>query len=155
MATNMMPGVMPQGSQNGFLQPQPTMYPQSYPTVPNVGAVQARPRTIPGRMIYSPDEIVPQEVPMDGSVSLFPMNDWSCVYGKWWTSNGQIQTVKFVMEQPKKEIDESAASLSDISARLEKVERYLFKNKHKNNRPPAQNQNAVATQQNPSQSKQE
>lgn len=141
MATNMMPGTMPQGSQNSFLQPQPAIYPTAYPAVPNVGAVQARPRTIPGRMIYSPDEIMPQEVPMDGSVSLFPMHDWSCVYGKWWTSNGQIQTVKFVLESPKKEIDESAASLSDISARLEKVERYLFKNKHKNNRPPAQNQN--------------
>lgn len=142
---NMMPGVMPQGSQNSFMQPQPTMYGQGFPAVPGVSGVQAaRPRTIPGRMIYSPDEIVPQEVPMDGSVSLFPMHDWSCVYGKWWTSNGQIQTVKFVLEQPKKEIDESAASLSDISARLEKVERYLFKNKHKNNRPAAQNQNAVA-----------
>ena len=142
---NMMPGVMPQGSQNSFMQPQPTMYGQGFPAVPGVSGVQAaRPRTIPGRMIYSPDEIMPQEVPMDGSVSLFPMHDWSCVYGKWWTSNGQIQTVKFVLESPKKEIDESAASLSDISARLEKVERYLFKNKHKNNRPAAQNQNAVA-----------
>lgn len=139
---NMMPGVMPQGSQNSFMQPQPTMYGQGFPAVPGVSGVPtARPRTIPGRMIYSPDEIVPQEVPMDGSVSLFPMHDWSCVYGKWWTSNGQIQTVKFVLEQPKKEIDESAASLSDISARLEKVERYLFKSKHKNNRPAAQNQN--------------
>ncbi len=142
---NMMPGGIPQGSQNSFMQPQPTMYGQGFPAVPGVSGVQeARPRTIPGRMIYSPDEIVPQEVPMDGSVSLFPMHDWSCVYGKWWTSNGQIQTVKFVLEQPKKQIDESAASLSDISARLEKVERYLFKNKHKNNRPAVQNQNAVA-----------
>lgn len=127
MATNMMPGTMPQGSQNSFLQPQPAIY----PAAPNVGAVQARPRTIPGRMIYSPDEIMPQEVPMDGSVSLFPMHDWSCVYGKWWTSNGQIQTVKFILEQPKKQIDESAVSLTDISERLNKVERYLFKNKHK------------------------
>jgi len=140
----MMPGVIPQGSQNSFMQPQPTMYGQGFSAVPGVSEVQARPRTIPGRMIYSPDEIMPQEVPMDGSVSLFPMHDWSCVYGKWWTSNGQIQTVKFVLEQPKKEIDESAASLSDISARLEKVERYLFKSKHKNNRPAAQNQNVVA-----------
>ena len=72
------------------------------------------------------------------------MHDWSCVYGKWWTSNGQIQTVKFVLEQPKKQIDESAVSLSDISERLNKVERYLFKSKHKNNRPYAQNQNVVA-----------
>lgn len=62
MATNMMPGAMPQGSQNSFLQPQPAIYPTAYPAAPNVGAVQARPRTIPGRMIYSPDEIMPQEV---------------------------------------------------------------------------------------------
>lgn len=138
MATNMMPGAMPQGSQNSFLQPQPAIYPTAYPAAPNVGAVQARPRTIPGRMIYSPDEIMPQEVPMDGSVSLFPMHDWSCVYGKWWTSNGQIQTVKFILEQPKKQIDESAVSLTDISERLNKVERYLFKNKHKQR--PKQNE---------------
>ena len=142
---NMMPGGMPQGSQNSFMKPQPTMYEQGFPAVPGVSGVQAaRPRTIPGRMIYSPDEIMPQEVPMDGSVSLFPIHDWSCVHGKWWTSNGQIQTVKFVLEQPKKQIDESAVSLSDISERLNKVERYLFKSKHKNNRPTTQNQNAVA-----------
>ena len=142
---NMMPGGMPQGSQNSFMQPQPTMYRQGFPAVPGVSGVQAtRPRTIPGRMIYSPDEIMPQEVAMDGSVSLFPMHDWSCVYGKWWTSNGQIQTVKFVLEKPKKQIYESAVSLSDISERLNKVERYLFKSKHKNNRPSAQNQNVVA-----------
>lgn len=142
---NMMPGSMPQGSQNNFMQPQPTMYGQGFPAVPGVSGVQAsRSSTIPGRMIYSPDEIMPQEVPMDGSVSLFPMHDWSCVYGKWWTSNGKIQTVKFVLEQPKKQIDESAVSLSDISERLNKVERYLFKSKQKNNRPAAQNQNVVA-----------
>ena len=141
---NMMPGDMPQGSQNSFMQPQPTMYGQGFHVVPGVSGVQAaRPRTIPGRMIYSPDEIMPQEVPMDGSVSLLPMHDWSCVYGKWWTSNGQIQTVKFVLEQPKKQIDESAMSLSDISERLNKVERYLFKSKHKNNRPTAHNQNVA------------
>ena len=141
---NTMPGGMLQGSQNSFMQPQPTMYGQGFPAVPGVSVVQeARPRTIPGRMIYSPDEIMPQEESMDGSVSLFPMHDWSCVYGKRWTSNGQIQTVKFVLEQPKKEIDESAVSLSDISERLNKVERYLFKSKHKNNRPAAPNQNVV------------
>lgn len=134
MTTNaMMPGAMPQGSQNGFL-PQPP-----YSTVPMTPATQPiRPRTIPGRMIYSPDEIMPQEVPMDGSVSLFPMHDWSCVYGKWWTSNGQIQTVKFVMEKPKKEVEVASVNLEDINARLDKIERILYKNKQRNNRPNPQ-----------------
>lgn len=54
---NMMPGGMPQGSQNSFMQPQPTMYGQGFPAVPGVSGVQAaRPRTITGRMIYSPEQ---------------------------------------------------------------------------------------------------
>mgnify|MGYP006874328963 CR=1 FL=1 len=136
MTNSMMPGAMPQGSQNSFPNLQSTICTQPYQAVPNV-----RPRTIPGRMIYSPDEIMPQEVPMDGSVSLFPMHDWSCVYGKWWTSNGQIQTVKFVMEQPKKEIELNTADLTSITTRLDKIEKYLFRNKHKNPRPTQPNQN--------------
>ena len=38
MATNMIPGTMPQGSQNSFLQPQPAIYPTAYLAAPNVGA---------------------------------------------------------------------------------------------------------------------
>lgn len=51
---------------------------------------------ISGRIVNSDNEIMPQEIPMDGSVSLFPTADYSCVYAKCWTTNGNIQTVKFV-----------------------------------------------------------
>ena len=35
---------------------------------------------------------------MDGSISMFPMQDGSAVYGKFWDSNGQIKTIRFVPE---------------------------------------------------------
>ena len=59
---------------------------------------QNRPQGILGRMISNPNEITPQEIPMDGSISMFPMQDGSAVYGKFWDSNGQIKTIRFVPE---------------------------------------------------------
>lgn len=60
-------------------------------------------QSIPGRLVNNLDEITPQEVPMDGSVSLFPQNDYSAIYAKTWTKDGTIATVKFVPEQPQME----------------------------------------------------
>ena len=53
-------------------------------------------QSIPGRLVNNLDEITPQEVPMDGSVSLFPQNDYSAIYAKTWTKDGTIATVKYV-----------------------------------------------------------
>src|SRR5690625_4963374 len=58
------------------------------------------PSVLPGRQVANSDEITPQEVPMDGSVSLFPQQDYSCIYAKTWTKEGTIATLKFVPEQP-------------------------------------------------------
>lgn len=60
-------------------------------------------QSIPGRAVKNLDEITPQEVPMDGSVSLFPQNDYSAIYAKTWTKDGTIATVKFVPEKPQME----------------------------------------------------
>lgn len=57
------------------------------------------PAMIPGRLVANADEITPQEVPMDGSVSLFPQNDYSAIYAKTWTKDGTIATMKFIPEQ--------------------------------------------------------
>lgn len=40
------------------------------------------PSMLPGRQVANADEITPQEVPMDGSVSLFPQQDYSAIYAK-------------------------------------------------------------------------
>lgn len=90
---------MPYGQvQNPYI-PTPSYQP---PTVPNPSQSsqmnQIRPQGILGRMIANPNEITPQEIPMDGSISMFPMQDGSAVYGKFWDSNGQIKTIRFIPE---------------------------------------------------------
>lgn len=75
-------------------------------------------QSIPGRLVNNLDEITPQEVPMDGSVSLFPQQDYSAIYAKTWTKDGTIATVKFIPEQPAS----VAPQKSPIEERLDKID---------------------------------
>lgn len=51
-----------------------------------------RPTYLPGRVVNSPDDIRASEIPMDGTVAVFPASDYSYVVLKAWNSNGSIQT---------------------------------------------------------------
>lgn len=53
---------------------------------------------ITGRVVSSLDEIQVQEVPTDGTVAWFPSADGTCVYGRRWTPDGNITTMRFVPE---------------------------------------------------------
>lgn len=77
--------------------------------------------SIPGRQVANADEITPQEVPMDGSVSLFPQQDYSCIYAKTWTKEGTIATMKFVPEQPQAATEQK----SPLEERLDRIEQKL------------------------------
>lgn len=79
------------------------------------------PAMIPGRLVANADEITPQEVPMDGSVSLFPQNDYSCIYAKTWTKEGTIATMKFVPEQPQN----AEQQKSPLEMRLDSIDQQL------------------------------
>ena len=72
--------------------PQPTI-PQ--PTTQTFG-VPNQIRPVNGRVVSSENDITPNDVPMDNTVSLFPTDDYSCIYAKQWTSDGKIKTTKFV-----------------------------------------------------------
>ena len=110
--------------QNPYV-PTPSYQPQSVPNQnQNPPMNQPRPQGILGRMISNPNEITPQEIPMDGSISMFPMQDGSAVYGKFWDSNGQIKTIRFIPEnvdQPQQQSDPFAA----INSRLDSIEGLL------------------------------
>lgn len=85
-------------------------------------------KRVPARIINDPKEIMPNEVPMDGSVSLFPTADYSCVYAKAWNANGMIDTVKYVPEKPETQNTvQSQDVLTAILARLDNIERTLNK----------------------------
>lgn len=80
-----------------------------------------QPRGIAGRMVGAPSEIVPNEVPMDGSVAFFPTSDGSAIFAKAWNPNGTISTVQYAPvgnDQP----EEAGPTLADVLSRLDDLE---------------------------------
>ena len=56
---------------------------------------QQQAQGINGKYVNSADEVAASDVSMDGTVSLFPRNDLSEIYGKAWQPDGTIKTVVF------------------------------------------------------------
>lgn len=81
--------------------------------------------TVPGKVISSLNDIRPNEVSMDGSVSLFPLNDYSCIYAKAWGQDGTIQTIRYIPEQQKVE-ETSDPVIEEIRKRLDSIEGMLI-----------------------------
>lgn len=69
----------PQFSQQNMQQPQQIQ--------------QNSPQILNGKIVLDADSIIPNDVPMDGSMALFPKQDMSEIYGKSWNANGTIKTV--------------------------------------------------------------
>lgn len=104
--------------------------------------------SIPGRTINDPGEVTPQEVPMDGSVSLFPKNDYSCIYAKTWNKDGTITTIRFIPEpinaEPAKR-DSYDDILTKIDSRLSSIEKKLSYRKPHQNDQKSKKQNYEVT----------
>lgn len=119
--------------------------PQYYQSIPNqyasVNYTQQQPQfvqqqqspaqmrmSLPGRFINSIDEVKPGEIPMDGSIGLFPQADASCIYVKAWKSDGTINTIKYVpaVEAEAAVVQESQNPLNqEILTRLDAIEKSL------------------------------
>ena len=107
--------------QYGYFQSQPMMAQQQIPS-----------NYVRAKTINSPDEIMPGDIPMDGSVSFFIMNDHSAIFGKYWDKSGTLQPIKFVREQNISD----PPNPNDISERLSNIENQLAilaKNLNRNN----------------------
>lgn len=80
-----------------------------------------RPTYLPGRVVNSPDDIRASEIPMDGTVAVFPASDYSYVVLKAWNSNGSIQTEIYQHVNPNAEkqedpkFEEFKMALNEIS----------------------------------------
>ena len=102
-----VPGFQPQTMQQMVGQgysPSPSFHPQP---------------GISGRVVTSPGEIQVQEVPTDGTVAWFPAADGSCVWGKRWTPDGSISTVRYVAEA--QEAAPQADPVAQIDAKLDRA----------------------------------
>ena len=89
---------------------------------------------INGRYVQNPNEIRPGEIPMDGTVSFFPLSDNSAIIGKMWDQNGNIKEVRYlpdyILEAKLKEFQDSQnnelnSTLREILDRISKLENSL------------------------------
>lgn len=96
-----------------------TMQPQQ-PTMNNL---------LCGRIVNSRDDIKPNEVPMDGSLAIFPINNGSSIVTKQWNSDGTIRTNEYkkVEEVVPIEKEEDTPGWDELKAyldsRFDKIEK--------------------------------
>lgn len=104
-----------------------------------------QPVGLKGRMVVKEEDITAGEIPMDNSLSLFPLTDYSCIYAKQWQPNGTITTVKYVPETPVQETHEPTINengvLDELNERLSNIEHMLKQQRKPRNNYYKKNQN--------------
>lgn len=93
---------------------------QQVPQQPQVPSMQ-------GRWVKEEKDIVPMDIPQDGSVVVFPQTDLQVIYLKKWEGNGTITTVPFIpniSQEPKGPTPEQQFQAS-IQQRLSNMEQML------------------------------
>lgn len=107
--------------------PAQTQYSSTFtaPTIP----------TLSGRVIDSEAEVItPNEVPMNGGMSLFPTTNRSCVIAKFWDTDGNLRTVKYVpVDNPEAtpEIQTNVIEMSvpqELLDKIDNLERLIKRN---------------------------
>ena len=71
----------------GFQPEQQPMQQQAQNFIPEQGII--------GRVVKTQDSIVANDVPMDGSIAVFPLQDLSAIFAKRWNADGTICTVTY------------------------------------------------------------
>lgn len=103
--------------------------------------------SIRGRFVNNVEDIAPSEVPMDKSLSLFPMSDYSCIYAKQWQPDGTITTIKYVpeMQNVSSDTDKSSdnVTLDQLSQQLNNIEHMLKRQHRPKNHYYKKNQNGT------------
>lgn len=100
--------------QQPYFQPQPQPMQNAVYNIPKIS----------GRVVNNIAEVTASEVPMDGSVSLFPSTDYSVIYAKAWNSEGKINTVKYVPEKVEEKTPEPSI-VDAINKRFDNLEKLL------------------------------
>lgn len=80
-----------------------------------------------GRIVSSESDIIPNEIPMDGSLGVFVTENLQEIYLKTWGGNGEILRNKYVLvtdDQPEM-VDKNEAFISEILTRLDRIEQSL------------------------------
>ena len=114
------------------------------PQVPQQTPQQApppRPTYLPGRVVNSPDDIRASEIPMDGTVAVFPASDYSYVVLKAWNSNGSIQTEIYQHVNPNAEKQEDPKFAEFKMALNERLDKMLTSSPRSKSSQPQKTKN--------------
>lgn len=86
--------ITPPGNRQNNFMPRLTVPPPRpmYSTAP--------PLTLPGYYVSTEDDIVLEDVKMDGSISFFPSKDLSRIYIRQWNKQGDLEGLTYVLQQP-------------------------------------------------------
>lgn len=103
--------------------------------VPTAMQTPLTPTGLSGKTVNSPQEILPQDVPMNGFTSYFPKADGSEIYAKCWNSNGTIDTRVYILKPLEETQSNSQDIMSQILSRLENIEKKVsYRPKYNNQR---------------------
>ena len=80
---------------------------------PQISQMQPQFLGIQGKVVQSESAIMANDVPMDGSVAFFPMQDMSAIVAKQWDANGTIRKTVY------KPFNEQMADSSSDDKRIE------------------------------------
>ena len=127
MGYNPMAGSIAQQPRYTYPTNYNVMSPQQTTTFQPNYTAQPRPQqsNIFGRIVNDENEIMPNEVPMDGTIGIFPKSDGSEVIVKSWTQNGTISTVKYVPVVEGETPQVSNDPYPEIIDRLDRIEKQL------------------------------
>ena len=102
----------------GFNMPyQPTSYP---PYQPQLSQLQQTTRAVIfGKTVSDESQILPSDVPMDGSIAIFPLQDYTRIYAKQWTKNGTIQTMVYIPQPTQQETTANSSDLDILTSHID------------------------------------
>lgn len=122
--TNPLYNQMPQQTPGYLTQP-------AYGVQNNIASPQPQRPSLSGRPVNDINEVMASEVPMDGSSSVFPLQNGSKVYVKSWAPDGTIKTLTYVLEE-QSVIESKPDPISDlINRRFDSLEELLIDPKTK------------------------
>ncbi len=113
-------------------QPQQTYLPSN--TQPNLASMSQRRSSLSGRIVNSETDVMPNDVIMDGSISLFPLSDYSAIIAKQWNANGTISTIKYIPITDSSEESDTNELAKMINQRFDDLEKKISERKYNGNR---------------------
>lgn len=80
---------------------------------------------ITGRVVASLEEIVPNDVPMNGSTAFFPVSDGSAIFARAWNRDGSIATVVYKPVMEEQQDQQPQVTLMDVMDQLSDIQDLL------------------------------